>query len=55
MILRRAFLSLAATVLLSCVSVARDDERLEKFVFEKAEMGVPFRITLYAADEDAAR
>ncbi len=42
-------------MLLSCVSVARDDERLEKFVFEKAEMGVPFRITLYAADEDAAK
>ncbi|MGB8167021.1 MAG: FAD:protein FMN transferase [Chthoniobacteraceae bacterium] len=27
----------------------------ERFVFEKAEMGVPFRITLYAADEAAAR
>ena len=26
-----------------------------RFVFEKAEMGVPFRITLYAADEAAAR
>lgn len=27
----------------------------ERFIFEKAEMGVPFRITLYAADEAAAR
>ncbi len=27
----------------------------QRFVFEKAEMGVPFRITLYAADEAAAR
>ena len=27
----------------------------ERFVFEKAEMGVPLRITLYAADEASAR
>ncbi len=27
----------------------------QRFVFEKAEMGVPFRITLYAADEATAR
>lgn len=27
----------------------------ERFVFEKAEMGVPFRITLYAPDEKTAR
>jgi thiamine biosynthesis lipoprotein len=30
-------------------------ESWERFVFEKAEMGVPFRITLYAADEAMAR
>ncbi|HZJ15679.1 MAG TPA: FAD:protein FMN transferase, partial [Chthoniobacteraceae bacterium] len=30
-------------------------ESEERFVFEKAEMGVPFRITLYAADEAMAR
>ena len=30
-----------------CV-MAADSERLERFVFEKAEMGVPFRVTLYA-------
>lgn len=27
----------------------------ERFVFEKAEMGLPFRITLFAADREAAR
>ena len=31
------------------------DDALQKHVFEKAEMGVPFRITLYAADEDVAK
>ena len=31
------------------------EEALQRFVFEKAEMGLPFRITLYAADEAAAR
>ena len=30
-------------------------ESLERFVFEKAEIGVPFRITLHAADEATAR
>ncbi len=28
---------------------------LKKFVFEKAEMGLPFRVSLYAADETTAR
>lgn len=28
---------------------------LERFAFEKAEMGVPVRVTLYAEDEEAAR
>jgi FAD:protein FMN transferase len=28
---------------------------LEKFIFEKAEMGVPFRITLYAENQNAAK
>ena len=31
------------------------DEGLKKFVFEKAEMGLPFRIFLYADDEVKAR
>ncbi|MEO6789021.1 MAG: FAD:protein FMN transferase [Chthoniobacteraceae bacterium] len=35
--------------------VAATEEASEKFVFEKAEMGVPFRITLYAADEAKAK
>lgn len=37
---------------LSVGAIAASDER---FVFEKAEMGVPFRITLYAPDEASAR
>ena len=52
---RRAFLFLAASTLLSCVSVTRGEELLEKYAFEKAEMGVPFRITLYAASEETAK
>jgi thiamine biosynthesis lipoprotein len=40
--------------LLLAVCESRADD-LERFVFEKAEMGVPFRITLYAADEPMAR
>ncbi len=35
-----------------CADAAED---LQKFVFEKAEMGLPFRISLYAADEALAR
>src|SRR5207302_9006251 len=34
-------------------AVAAEPE--QRFVFEKAEMGVPFCITLYAADEASAR
>ncbi len=41
-------LALSGTV---CVAV----EPLQKFAFEKAEMGVPFRITLYAESEDVAK
>ena len=41
---------LAATALHGADSAA-----LEKFAFEKAEMGMPFRITLHARDEKAAR
>ena len=52
---RRAFLFLAAGTLLSCVNAAYSEERLEKFVFEKAEMGVPFRIALFAESEAKAK
>ena len=31
------------------------DEPLQKFVYEKAEMGLPFRISLYAKDEATAK
>ncbi len=31
------------------------EERLEKFVFEKAEMGLPFRVSFYAADAATAK
>jgi thiamine biosynthesis lipoprotein len=41
------------TVLLGLSTLAPAAE--ERFVFEKAEMGVPFRITLYAPDEATAR
>ena len=34
---------------------AAPELELTKFVFEKAEMGVPFRVSLYAADEATAR
>jgi thiamine biosynthesis lipoprotein len=34
---------------------ASADEALRKFVFEKAEMGLPFRVSLYAPDEAAAK
>ncbi len=34
---------------------ATGDETLEKFVFEKAEMGLPFRVSLYAPDEATAK
>ena len=37
------------------VAAAESGEGLRKFVFEKAEMGLPFRISLYAADEAVAR
>jgi len=40
-------------ILILLAGSAPAEER--RFVFEKAEMGVPFRITLYAADEAAAR
>ena len=44
-----------ALLMFSALGAARGADALKRFVFEKAEMGVPFRITLYAVDEDAAR
>ena len=52
---RRAFIFRGAATLLCIAASARAEEQLEKFVFEKAEMGVPFRITLYAKNEAKAK
>jgi len=35
--------------------LARAEEALQKFVFEKAEMGLPFRVSLYAPDGAQAK
>src|SRR5262245_16903237 len=43
---------LAALLATSC---AFGEEALQRFAFEKAEMGLPFRITLYAPDEKTAK
>ncbi len=37
------------------IAGAATAEELQKFVYEKAEMGLPFRVSLYAADEATAR
>ncbi len=52
---RRAFIFGTAVALLRAANFTRAEETLEKFVFEKAEMGVPFRITLYAENEAKAK
>ncbi len=44
-----------ALVFLFSATVSARAEELQKFVFEKAEMGVPFRITLYAQNEETAK
>ncbi len=52
----RALLSLFSALGIGLASgLAADESALQKFVFEKAEMGLPFRISLYAADETAAK
>jgi len=53
--LRDASNLIVAAALLCCAGIARCGEHLEKFAFEKAEMGVPFRITLFAQSEAAAK
>jgi thiamine biosynthesis lipoprotein len=47
----------AGIVFASASGVRAQDSRAEpkRWAFEKAEMGVPFRITLYAPDPDSAR
>jgi FAD:protein FMN transferase len=36
-------------------SAAFGGEELQRFAYEKAEMGLPFRITIYAVDEKSAK
>ena len=49
-------LALCASPFLSLhLCLSAEDEKLEKFVFEKAEMGLPFRISLYAPDQATAK
>ncbi len=55
MMIRAASIFCALVALLDFPRTARSEEALEKFLFEKAEMGVPFRITLYAANEEMAK
>lgn len=51
--MRRLLATLVAILL--GVSGASAEEALQKFVFEKAEMGLPFRVSLYAPDEAQAK
>ncbi|MEZ0259080.1 MAG: FAD:protein FMN transferase [Chthoniobacter sp.] len=51
--MRRFLAALAAFSLTALLSLA--DEPLQKFVYEKAEMGLPFRISMYAKDEASAK
>ncbi|MDQ3625235.1 MAG: FAD:protein FMN transferase [Verrucomicrobiota bacterium] len=56
---RNAHLSAACVAVLAggsfLLAPTRADESLQRFVFEKAAMGVPFRITLYAPAEATAK
>ena len=51
--MRSILAALAAFSLTVASSLA--DEALQKFVYEKAEMGLPFRISMYAKDEATAK
>lgn len=52
---RKRFWALMGIALLAVGHVVAADPSLQKFVFEKAEMGVPFRLTFYALNEAAAQ
>ena len=45
---------LTALLISATLAATHAAEALQRFVFEKAEMGVPFRITLYATNESVA-
>jgi len=51
----RSFLAVLAAFCLLLRPVLAADEPLQKFVYEKAEMGLPFRISMYAPDEATAK
>jgi thiamine biosynthesis lipoprotein len=51
--LRKAAAFLAA--LLAALPCKGAEGELQKFVYEKAEMGLPFRVSMYAADEATAK
>jgi len=52
----RIFLAAVAAINLCLASRgSAADEALQKFVFEKAEMGLPFRVSLYAPDPATAK
>src|SRR5437667_166918 len=54
--MRRLFFALwNIAVVLSVRCIAANEDSLQKFAFEKAEMGVPFRITLFAENEETAK
>lgn len=51
-------LSVLLSVVLACLFLLPAEAcsaELQRFVFEKAEMGLPFRITLYSASEESAK
>jgi thiamine biosynthesis lipoprotein len=45
---------LAILVLSACSTVSRDTEDLQRFEFNEPQMGLPFRIVLYAPDKPSA-
>jgi len=47
--------SVRSVVLLIVFAATLRAEALQRFAFEKAEMGLPFRVSLYAADEAQAK
>jgi thiamine biosynthesis lipoprotein len=51
----RMLLSAATLALWLPLAHAAEPAPLQRFIYERAEMGLPFRITLYAADNSAAR
>lgn len=51
----RILIAAAAAFCLLLNPLHAADESLQKFVYEKAEMGLPFRVSMYAPDEATAK